>query len=227
MVRSRSARRVDPAPVGRGLRAVPGPSALPTRRDEILAAAATIFARQGISNTTVRDIGDEVGILSGSLYHHFSSKDEIVEEIIRAALDPDIELDVALAHSRVDPLTAIRELMTRALRFTHDHPDVAAIISNSRHELLETARFDFIRARGTVIRAAWVEVIERGKVDGVFRGDLDPDLTYKAVMGAVSEAPTWYRPGGGRSIDEIADAFLDLFLRGMTTRPGSRARRPR
>jgi AcrR family transcriptional regulator len=188
----------------------------PTRRDEILAVAAGIFARQGISNTTVRDIGDQVGILSGSLYHHFSSKDEIVEEIIRAALDPDVELDVAVAHSSVDPLTALRELLMRALRFTHDHPDVAAIINNSRHELSGTDRFDFIRARGTRIRAAWVAVLERGQAEGIFRADLDADLTYKAMMGAVSAVATWYRPDGTRSIEEIADAFADVFLRGIT-----------
>jgi AcrR family transcriptional regulator len=193
-----------------------------TRRDEILAVAAGIFARQGISNTTVRDIGDEAGILSGSLYHHFSSKDEIVEAIIRSALDPDVELDVAVAHSRVDPVTALRELLMRALRFTHDHPDVAAIVSNSRHELAGTDRFDFIRARGTLIRASWVAVLERGKADGTFRPDLDADLAYKAMMGAISAMATWYRPDGARSIDEVGEAFADLFLRGMTTGAGRR-----
>jgi AcrR family transcriptional regulator len=186
-----------------------------SRRDEILAIAASIFARRGIASTTVRDIGEEAGILSGSLYHHFASKDDIVEEILRAALDPDIELDVALANSTVEPLEAVRQLLVRALRFGHDHPDVAAIIANSRHELLATERFDFIRARGTKIRASWIAVLERGMAQGVFRADLDPDLTYKAIMGAVSVLPIWYRPSGPRSIDDIVEAFMHLFACGI------------
>ncbi|MPY93625.1 MAG: TetR family transcriptional regulator [Acidimicrobiia bacterium] len=189
-----------------------------TRRQEILDVAAAVFARQGIANTTVRDIGEEAGILSGSLYHHFSSKDEIVEEIIRAALDPDIELDVALAHSEVEPPEAVRQLLVRSLRFTHDHPDVAVIIANGRHELLAAERFDFLHTRGAAIRASWVAVLERGKAQGVFRADLDPDLTYKAVMGAVSAAPNWYRRSGAHDIDEIAEGFVTLFLRGITVR---------
>jgi TetR/AcrR family transcriptional regulator, cholesterol catabolism regulator len=192
-----------------------------SRRDEILAIAARIFARQGIASTTVRDIGEEAGILSGSLYHHFASKDDIVEEILRAALDPDIELDVALANSTVEPLEAVRQLLVRSLRFNHDHPDVAAIIVNSRHELLAASRFDFITARGATIRASWIAVLERGMAQGVFRADLDPDLTYKAVMGAVSVLPNWYRPSGPRSIDDIAEAFVRLFVGGIV------AERPR
>jgi hypothetical protein len=50
---------------------------------------------------------------------------------------------------------------------------------------------------------------------GVFRADLEPDLTYKAVMGTVSALPNWYRPSGAQSIDDIAEVFLRLFLGGM------------
>ena len=45
-----------------------------TRREELLAIAASLFAERGFKNTTVRDIADAAGILSGSLYHHFDSK---------------------------------------------------------------------------------------------------------------------------------------------------------
>jgi TetR/AcrR family transcriptional regulator, cholesterol catabolism regulator len=177
--------------------------------------AANIFARQGIANTTVRDIGEEAGILSGSLYHHFTSKDEMVEEIIRSALDPDIERDEELAGSDVEPAEAVRQLVERALRFTHDHPAVATIIANSRHELLAAERFDFLRKRADTIRRAWEAVLERGVRQGVFRADLDVDLAYKAVMGAISASAQWYRPDGPRSIDEIARHFTELFLRGF------------
>src|SRR4051795_10142190 len=53
-----------------------------TRREELLAIAARLFADKGFRNTTVRDIADSAGILSGSLYHHFDSKESMVDEIL-------------------------------------------------------------------------------------------------------------------------------------------------
>src|SRR3978361_1185148 len=59
----------------------------PSRRDELLGIAAELFAEHGFNNTTVRDIADGAGILSGSLYHHFDSKESMVDEILRDFLD--------------------------------------------------------------------------------------------------------------------------------------------
>ena len=49
-----------------------------TRRDELLELAATMFAQRGLRATTVRDIADAAGILSGSLYHHFGNRERII-----------------------------------------------------------------------------------------------------------------------------------------------------
>ena len=57
------------------------------RRTELLALAAELFAERGVRTTTVRDIADAAGILSGSLYHHFASKEAMVDEILRGFLD--------------------------------------------------------------------------------------------------------------------------------------------
>ena len=52
------------------------------RRSEILHEAAKIIASKGYASATVRDIADASGILSGSLYHHFDSKDQMLVEIL-------------------------------------------------------------------------------------------------------------------------------------------------
>ena len=57
-----------------------------TRRGELLTLAASMFAERGLRATTVRDIADAAGILSGSLYHHFASKEEMVDEVLRSFL---------------------------------------------------------------------------------------------------------------------------------------------
>src|SRR3981189_3548942 len=58
-----------------------------TRRAELLALAASLFAERGYVSTTVRDIADAAGILSGSLYHHFDSKESMADEILTGFLD--------------------------------------------------------------------------------------------------------------------------------------------
>src|SRR5436305_11634457 len=57
------------------------------RRDEILAIAAQLFAERGFAATTVREIADAAGILSGSLYHHFDSKESMADELVHDMLD--------------------------------------------------------------------------------------------------------------------------------------------
>src|ERR1044072_877697 len=57
------------------------------RRDHLVKLAAELFARKGFQATTVREIADEAGILSGSLYHHFDSKETIVDEVLSTFLD--------------------------------------------------------------------------------------------------------------------------------------------
>ncbi len=52
------------------------------RRDHLVKLAAELFARKGFQATTVREIAEEAGILSGSLYHHFDSKETIVDEVL-------------------------------------------------------------------------------------------------------------------------------------------------
>lgn len=178
--------------------------------------AAAIFARKGVTNTTVRDIATEAGMLSGSLYHHFASKDEMLDEIIRNALDADIALDEALARSsELEPRAAVRELLHRGMRFAVDHPDVSAIMRDSSKEFAGTATYELIRRRDRAIRLAWTRVLERGVTAGAFRADLDPDLVFLAMISVVISFGRWYRPDGPRTMDQIADTMCDLLLDGF------------
>lgn len=81
-----------------------------TRRDELLHLAATMFAARGLRATTVRDIADSAGILSGSLYHHFSSKEEMVDEVLRGFLDWLFERYQQIIETESNPLERLKGL---------------------------------------------------------------------------------------------------------------------
>src|SRR3954466_9633884 len=63
-------------------RAKGSPAVASERREHLVKLAAELFAKKGFQATTVREIAEEAGILSGSLYHHFDSKESIVDEIL-------------------------------------------------------------------------------------------------------------------------------------------------
>ena len=83
-------------------------SPAPSRRDELLDLAATMFAERGLRATTVRDIADSAGILSGSLYHHFKSKEQMVEEVLRDFLDWLFGRYREIVETEADPLRRVR-----------------------------------------------------------------------------------------------------------------------
>jgi AcrR family transcriptional regulator len=58
------------------------PDGRPRRRDEILAAAGALFAEEGYRNTSMREVAAASGILAGSLYHHFPSKEAIAAKLV-------------------------------------------------------------------------------------------------------------------------------------------------
>src|SRR5580700_8354109 len=95
------------------------------RREEILAAAAELFGTKGVKATSVRDIADAVGMLSGSLYHHFPSKQSIVEEIlVRYLEDLQKAYAVILAETQ-GPSDQLRALIHSSLQVASRHPHAA------------------------------------------------------------------------------------------------------
>mgnify|MGYP003342878305 CR=1 FL=1 len=100
------------------------------RRLEILQAAGEIFADRGIANTTVRDIGAKVGILSGSLYYHFRSKDDMVLELLDRELRDMTQRMNAAIEGR-EPLDALRASIRAAVQHAADKPTVVRILRNN------------------------------------------------------------------------------------------------
>src|SRR5947208_10997168 len=103
------------------------------RRAEIVAIAGELFAERGYANTTVREIADAAGILSGSLYHHFASKDEIVDAVLSTFLhDLRERYDDVLAED-TDPAERLRGLVHVSLQTVAQHPRATEIYQSEAH----------------------------------------------------------------------------------------------
>lgn len=197
------------------------------RREQILAAAAELFGAKGVKATSVRDIADAVGMLSGSLYHHFPSKQSIVEEILVRYLE-DLQKEYAAVLSEAQgPAGQLRGLIRSSLRVATCHPHAAEIYQNDvSHSRSPT--FAAIREVSRDVQRTWLTVIEAGVASGVFRDDIDPGVFYRLLRDAVWLSVRWHRPVPGYTVDALADDAATIFLSGYASRSGaSRAGRER
>jgi AcrR family transcriptional regulator len=185
------------------------------RRDELLAIAARLFADKGFKNTTVRDIADAAGILSGSLYHHFDSKESMVDEILRTFQEELFgQYDEILA-SGADPLAQLEQAVLVSFDAIDQHHDEVAIFQNDAAYLLTFDRFSYLADRNKQSREVWLTLLRNGIDAGVLRDDLDLELTYRFIRDTVWVAVAWYRPGGRRTHTEIAKQYLSILLEGI------------
>ena len=104
-------------------------AALPSeRRTDLIRLAGELFAEKGFRATTVRQIADAAGILSGSLYHHFDSKESMVDEILSTFQEELFgQYDAILASSELDPLAKFEQAVVVSFEAIDKHRDEVAI----------------------------------------------------------------------------------------------------
>jgi AcrR family transcriptional regulator len=191
------------------------------RRERIIAAAARLFAEKGVAGTTVRMIGDEVGVMSGSLYHHFDSKEEMVDRIVAPYFEELLERYKAVLAAHDSPTVRLGELMRESFRSIAEHPEACEIYRNDYKYLAAIPRFAYVVKATRRVQRMWLSVIEAGVEVGEFRPDLDARLFYRFARDAIWQSARWFKPRGPHTIDEIADACISLFLDGFAAHAAS------
>jgi AcrR family transcriptional regulator len=191
------------------------------RREEILQAAASVFARKGISNATVRDIADEVGILSGSLYHHFESKDQMVEEILLAGSDRQGARYREVVKAEPDAVEAMRKLVMLGVLGVAEGPNEATILRNDAQQIKANPRLRLIEKQRQDTKRLWISVVRTGVEQGAFRGDLDADVAVRAMFDAVLSTIRWFPPLGRSSPQRIGSQLAGFFIDGLRRDDGA------
>ncbi len=185
------------------------------RRELILSTAAEMFARKGLRATTVRGIADSVGVLSGSLYHHFPSKDAIVDEVLSRYLDEIRARYAVVLASGKGPADSLHDLVVASLEIAEEQPHATAIYQNEAQYLREIPGFASIQSAAAEIQQTWLQVIAAGVADGVFRDDIPSWVFYRLIRDAVWLSIRWHRPDGPYSTHQLAEDVTALFLHGF------------
>jgi len=183
--------------------------------DSLLDVAVAAFNERGYDATSMDELAARLGITKSAIYHHVSSK----VDLLRMALDR--ALDALFAVTEEPGATNGRAID----RLEH-------VVRGSVHVL--TAELAFVtlllRVRGNseVERAALqrrrefdrivTDLVRAAEDEGDVRPDVDPAVTSRLLFGTVNSLTEWYRPDGGLSADDLADALVTTTFEGLRTR---------
>lgn len=175
-------------------------------RGRLLNAAARLFQDKGFARTTVRDIAAEVGILSGSIFHHFRNKEallcEVMLEVTRVAR--------ARMAAAVSEEEGARERLLACIRCELEAihglavPGFPILVSewrslsaeNQRAVLVERDRYE----------AIWLFCLEARPAGS---GVSDPQLARKLILGALAHSHSWFKPRNrGLTLNGLAEQAL-------------------
>jgi AcrR family transcriptional regulator len=195
------------------------------RRAKILLAATQRIAEHGFEATTVRQIAEDVGILSGSLYHHFATKDEILHEIVRDVVRHMRAQTLRIAQERTDAEHRLVALVLLDLGELTRNQRVHAILTNERRLFRHKAEFGYVLKAKIGIYRAWKKVLQDGIKANLFRADIDVFLTIMTVLRMLNNAADWFRndaahgdidtSGSSYSLDKMIDFHLQFILSGI------------
>jgi AcrR family transcriptional regulator len=185
------------------------------RQAELLQIAADLFAERGYVATTVRDIAEAAGILSGSLYHHFDSKESMIDAILSTFINKTLAAyDEVVAQGR-SPKETFEQLVHVSLGSMVSDRSAILIYQNESRFLAQEQRFSYLRDAHRKFERIWTRVLERGIEEGEFRPNIDPKLIYRLVRDTVWTAPRWWRPGGSMKPDRIIEQYLAVLVDGI------------
>lgn len=202
------------------------------RRQVIIGAAARRFAEFGFEATTVRQIAEDAKLLSGSLYHHFATKEEILGEVVREAAMEQRARAERIAGLDLDPETAFVTLIGAELTALTEQADAYAIIFAERKLFRRSPDFAYLMQARKEAFEFWQAILERGVEQGQFHQGIDTYLTISTIMRMLNTGADWYLHEDGSPIDvrrsyslvELNAFYAEFVLRSV--RSANRAAEP-
>lgn len=183
------------------------------REAELHAAATRLFRQRGYHATSMQDLGEALGMNRGSLYHYISGKDELLWAILNRALDLLEARVLPVLETDAPPIERLTDAIREHLRVAADHADELSLIQIELRALGAERQREII-ARRDAYEAPWRAAIQAGIDDGSLR-PFDVRLAGIGILSACNWFTQWYRPDGPLGVDEVADAFGQLFLGGL------------
>jgi len=189
----------------------------PEKRKEIRRVVARLFAVKGYHGTSMREIGRTLGMNQSSLYHYFSSKEEILFLIMNEAMDEALAVLRDICSSNLSPEEKLDRVLAFYTRYYAGDQDSLSLLVNEMNSLGREYRQVLVekeREYVKLIRSILEELMRTRKMK-----DIDPTIATFAFFGMVHYTIKWYRKDGPIGPDRLADHFVKIFTKGILYPP--------
>lgn len=176
-----------------------------SRKRQIMEIAAQLFARKGYRGTSIREIGEQAGVLGGSLYHHIKSKDALFVELHNAALDVAEERIANAIEGAADPWAKLEAACVAHLEIQLDPNSLTYPLMNDFRDVPSDVQQQLI-ARRDAFEATFRELVATLPLPV----DIDPSVYRNLLLSQLNSAAEWYRPGG-LSIADVGRQIARIF----------------
>ncbi|BDY04913.1 TetR/AcrR family transcriptional regulator [Ferrimonas sp. YFM] len=180
-------------------------------RGRLLTQAARLFRQKGYQSTTVRDLASAVGILSGSLFHHYKNK----EAILKAVMVEGIHHTMARMRSELAAQSStegrLRALIACELdALNGDWGDAMAVVINEWRFLSDGGQQDILALREEY-EQMWLDLLYQARKERLITAS--PKVLRKLLYGAITWTDKWFDSSGELSYQELTDAILQLAIK--------------
>jgi len=197
------------------------------RREEIIGAALTLMANQGVKSMTIDRIARLVGIVPSAVYRHFTGKSEIIAAVLTMIVDRMQQNVREVSKENSNSLIAFRKLLMRQIKLVKEFTVVPHILFSeevySENPSLKTKLHDLINNFLTTLG----ELVKKGQDQGTIRRDLEPFRVATMFLGLFQPSAFLYHLSGGtfdvvKQVDiswQLFSAALAQGARGKTVKP--------
>ncbi len=176
--------------------------------------AVAAFIEHGYEAASIGVLADRLGLSKSAIYHHFNSKEEMLDRSLNTALEA---LEGLLVSSEAEGGTAVEQLervLAGAVRvLVANLPHVTLLLRVRGNSDVERAALARRRAFDRSVTA----LFEAARDEGAIRRDVDARVAERLVFGMINSITEWYRPDGGEDADQMAADVLAIALDGLRT----------
>jgi AcrR family transcriptional regulator len=202
--------------VGRVTKASQGRGELTPMESRILRAAVKLFAEKGFDATTVQEVVAAAEVTKGALYHYFDSKDDLLYEIYHSLIGVQTaDLDDIVARD-LGAKETVRAILVNLVVSTAARIDETAVFVREMHKL-DSERMAAFRADRRRYQRTFRDVIAKAQAAGEFSALVPADTAVLIALGVVNQLPTWYRPDGPKSPEQLGAEIADFVLAALAT----------
>lgn len=187
--------------------------AMTSRKEIIFRESARLFKEKGYNSSTLRGLADKVGIKGGSIYHHYSSKQEILYLIMEYTMTNLIEGVQMAIQDETDPLEKLRNAMTFHIEY-HTIDTDETFVTDTELRSLTTENKNKIISMRDIYEKVYRDILQEGTAAEIMQID-NICTASRALLHMCTGVSYWFNPQGGQSISQIVKSYVELFLWGI------------